>query len=249
MEYPTVTPGCLSYISFQNGIIMNTKKVRYFNSREFTFVDGKVKIHGDGISFRCDDAVEYIQENGKNFKRVTGRCVYLSRDNWDALTEQELDKILQCVGLIKNAGKPKAIEPDAFYSPSHAARERGEFRDDIGKVKTSEGWMHKIQPPTWNPSPLMRALGYTRNPAICPHNRKRFIRVWTCSDCGIGLAEDAGSPKRYQPAYPRHDSHDDAAADLDSLRARAGQPEDFASFHAIPQHEEIQTPVSEALDD
>jgi hypothetical protein len=99
----------------------------------------------------------------------------------------------ECIGLIYNIGKPKAIEPDAFYSPSHAARERGELKDCINKVITNEGTFTRLQVPSWNPSPMMRALGYDRNPATCSHDRKRFIRTWVCSQCGIGLDEDGNA--------------------------------------------------------
>ena len=46
-------------------------------------------------------------------------------------------------------------------------------------------------PPTrdWNPSPLMRLLGYTRNPDTCRHERKGFTPRdgWWCKECGDGL--------------------------------------------------------------
>lgn len=41
----------------------------------------------------------------------------------------------------------------------------------------------------WNPSPLMRALGYTRNPDTCRHERKGFTPRdgWWCKECGDSL--------------------------------------------------------------
>jgi hypothetical protein len=41
----------------------------------------------------------------------------------------------------------------------------------------------------WNPSPFMRALGYTRNPDTCIHMRKGFTPSygWWCKECGEAL--------------------------------------------------------------
>jgi hypothetical protein len=92
--------------------------------------------------------------------------------------------------MTELAHKRKVLQPDAFYSPSHAARERGELRDCINKVITNEGTFTKLRVPDWNPSPIQRALGYYRNPETCAHGRKRFIRRWICSECGTVLSED-----------------------------------------------------------
>lgn len=84
----------------------------------------------------------------------------------------------------------KAIEPDAFTSPSHEARKRQGIASAIGNVSTNEGWMTKIEIPKWNPNFYMRMLGYTANPMTCPHMHKRFKTRWLCADCGEELPNE-----------------------------------------------------------
>lgn len=36
----------------------------------------------------------------------------------------------------------------------------------------------------FHPSPLMRRLGFSKNPATCSHYHKRYITRWFCADCG-----------------------------------------------------------------
>lgn len=45
---------------------------------------------------------------------------------------------------------------------------------------------YKRSPQNINPDPFMRANGFTRNPAMCIHNKTRFTAgVWICSECGV----------------------------------------------------------------
>lgn len=37
------------------------------------------------------------------------------------------------------------------------------------------------------PNMFMAHLGYTRHPATCHHNRKKFVSKWICGDCGEDL--------------------------------------------------------------
>jgi len=81
----------------------------------------------------------------------------------------------------------KAIEPDAVQRPNRVS-------DWTKRVITNEGEFERLETPNWNPSPLMRRLGFTRNPAVCVHNRKRLMlgsQVWRCVECG----EDVGSER------------------------------------------------------
>jgi hypothetical protein len=57
----------------------------------------------------------------------------------------------------------------------------------IGEVLAA----HYKLPPfrDWNPSPLMRRLGYVKNPDTCSHSRKGFTPRdgWWCKECGDSL--------------------------------------------------------------
>lgn len=93
--------------------------------------------------------------------------------------------------LVPARAKPKAIEPDAFTSPSHEARRKE--RPDLGwtqQILKGQDLMTKIEVPKWNPDANARAHGYTRNPAICGHEKKRMntakMTFW-CADCGEDL--------------------------------------------------------------
>ena len=40
----------------------------------------------------------------------------------------------------------------------------------------------------YNLSPIMRALGYTKNPDTCIHHRRQYYNGrWSCQDCGDSL--------------------------------------------------------------
>jgi len=87
----------------------------------------------------------------------------------------------------KNAAS-KAIEPDGIWSPS-MGESVGRFGTNIPwteKRVTNMGVERKYQPPRYHPNPFMRKLGFTRNPAICGHERKQFYpgQGWNCRDCG-----------------------------------------------------------------
>lgn len=92
---------------------------------------------------------------------------------------------------IVNLGKPKALEPTSFDSPSMWRRRRreGGIRAATGLVVTNEGHQELFATPTWHPDAHMRKLGYTRNPAICGHEHKRFRTHWVCADCGTEIGE------------------------------------------------------------
>jgi hypothetical protein len=103
----------------------------------------------------------------------------------DDMPENELALVDrgEVVHRITNVGKPKAIEPDAIQTP-------GRKVDWTKRVVTNVGDFERLQAPTWNPSPLMRALGFTRNPMTCAHNRKRLMLgsdTWRCAECGEEL--------------------------------------------------------------
>lgn len=100
----------------------------------------------------------------------------------------------EVVGSIHNIGKPKAIEPDAFFSSARAAREAERqdmnLANSINKVFTPYGAMTKFEVPKWNPDAWMRAQGYTLNPDLCVHYKKRMSAAtmrFRCLDCGKEL--------------------------------------------------------------
>jgi hypothetical protein len=56
-----------------------------------------------------------------------------------------------------------------------------------GEVLASHYQLPSIR--DWNPSPLMRLLGYTKNPDTCGHSHRSFTPRdgWWCKDCGDTL--------------------------------------------------------------
>jgi hypothetical protein len=99
-------------------------------------------------------------------------------------TAASIDRMLEQHGLVV---RRKAIEPDAFISPSHEARERHGISGSIGRVLTNQGFMRKIEIPKGNADSYLHSLGYTRNADTCDHNRKRMSVAtmrFRCADCG-----------------------------------------------------------------
>lgn len=91
---------------------------------------------------------------------------------------------------IVNIGK--AIEPTSYDSPSlRRRRERqGGMASIVDQVITNEGVEERFRTPVWHPDAHMRRQGYTRNPDICAHERKRMSGAtmrWRCADCGTFL--------------------------------------------------------------
>lgn len=96
-------------------------------------------------------------------------------------------------GLVKlvNVGKPKALEPAAVEKMPRGYSlgiDRG-IGEDRGAVQ-----VYDINRDTFyselEVSPMMRRLGYTRNPLNCGHYKKRRYlgsKVWECMDCGERL--------------------------------------------------------------
>lgn len=90
--------------------------------------------------------------------------------------------------MAKLLGKPGALEPDKIEQMP-----KGYYLGiDTGLSESYTVWSHPSGWPwdIWNPSPLMRRLGYTRNPATCGHEKKRLMlgsTQWRCADCGTEL--------------------------------------------------------------
>lgn len=82
--------------------------------------------------------------------------------------------------------EPKPIQPTSFWSPSKAL----EKRRDPRRMLTGQQEEWRIAPPHYHPNAEMRAQGFTRNPAICGHERTRLsdsTMRWRCRDCGEWL--------------------------------------------------------------
>lgn len=108
-----------------------------------------------------------------------------------AMPEDEirLETSTQIVRIV-NVGK--AIEPTSYDSPSLRRRreQAGPMAGVVDQVITSEGREERFRTPVWHPDREMRRQGYTRNPAICVHERKRMSSAtmqWRCRDCGTDL--------------------------------------------------------------
>jgi len=105
--------------------------------------------------------------------------------------------------LVKVKTKPHVIDgellrPDPAYDGraipgTYGAITRYPLRHVLyyPEVEVKEGTVVDWIPPTrdWNPSPIMRLLGYTRNPDTCRHGRKGYTprEGWWCMECGDSL--------------------------------------------------------------
>lgn len=76
---------------------------------------------------------------------------------------------------IVKVERKKVLEPTEVLAP--------------GVLPSGYAHSNDIRIRTWNLSPLMRRLGYTRNPDNCRHERKCYQPSfgWWCKDCGDSL--------------------------------------------------------------
>lgn len=90
--------------------------------------------------------------------------------------------------LLPATVEKKALEPSAIEKMP-----RGYFLGIDHAAPGSQDKMVQVFPPAVDPeyvSPLMRRLGYTRNPLTCGHYRKRLYlgtTQWLCAECGERL--------------------------------------------------------------
>ena len=81
---------------------------------------------------------------------------------------------------LLTSGKPKVLEPTSIDKATPEWR----FGVDYASATPAE----QVEP--LRPTPLMRALGYTRHPYDCSHYRKRLMlgsTIWRCAECGSQL--------------------------------------------------------------
>ncbi len=99
---------------------------------------------------------------------------------------------LQVSELVR---KSKAIQPTSVMLPSKQPKpgETTTFAESIRADPQTRSadpglvYTRFLEHLLDHPSPMMRRLGYTRNPATCIHHRKRYITSRTCMDCGMSL--------------------------------------------------------------